>query len=127
MTSLNISNLFSSINHTDTIDGKDATLQNLKLLLLSNKITLFGDPYFGTNLQKLLFNKNDVILKDIIIDEIYTAIIEFIPQISINRNDIDLIIDKERIDLIINSKNNINYVTNLYNINLTDDAKDFSK
>ena len=126
MRSLDITNLFQSINHVGIVEGVDATIQNLKLLLLSNKLTLFGDPYFGTNLQNLLFNKNNKILKDIILDEIYTAIIDFMPQLTLNRNEIDLKIDKEKISLVINSKNNLNYITDLYNINLTSEAKDFS-
>ena len=126
MKSLDITNLFQSINHVGIVEGADATIQNLKLLLLSNKLTLFGDPYFGTNLQNLLFNKNNKILKDIILDEIYTAIIDFMPQLTLNRNEIDLKIDKEKISLVINSKNNLNYITDLYNINLTSEAKDFS-
>ena len=32
---------------------KEATLSNLKLLLGSSKMSLFGDPYYGTNLKKL--------------------------------------------------------------------------
>lgn len=126
MKSLDILNLFQSINSTGVVEGHDATIQNLKLLLLSNKMTLFGDPYFGTNLQNLIFNKNNKILKNIIIDEIYTAITEFMPQMSIDRNEIDLKIEREKISLVINSKNNLNYITDLYNINLTDNAKDFS-
>lgn len=50
-----------SNNSTNIITDEDATLQNLKYLILSSKNTLFGDPYFGTNLKKLIFDRNNTI------------------------------------------------------------------
>lgn len=52
----------------------EATKQNLKLLLLSTKQSLLGDPNYGTNIKKLIFEQNDSILRDIVIDDIYTNI-----------------------------------------------------
>ena len=60
-----------SNNSTNIITDEDATLQNLKYLILSSKNTLFGDPYFGTNLKKLIFDRNNTILRDIVIDDIF--------------------------------------------------------
>ena len=42
-----------SNNKTNIVKDLDATKQNYALLLKSFKKTLFGDPYFGVNLQKL--------------------------------------------------------------------------
>ena len=33
---------------TNLVKDHDATAQNLKLMLLSDRGALFGDPYFGT-------------------------------------------------------------------------------
>ena len=40
---------------TKIAEDHEATLQNLKLLLLSDRNGLFGDPYFGTILKRLMF------------------------------------------------------------------------
>lgn len=100
------------------VSDYDATLSNLKLLLLSDKYTLFGDPYFGTNLKRLLYSPNDVILKDIVIDDIYTAILTFMPQIKILRKNILLNIEKSKISVNIVCTNLLDYTTNMYEINL---------
>jgi phage baseplate assembly protein W len=47
----------------------------LKLLLLSDRGSFFGDPYYGTVIKRLIFEPNNVILRDIVIDAVYTAII----------------------------------------------------
>jgi phage baseplate assembly protein W len=54
ITSIKYPDMFRSAS-TKTIAGSEATLQNLKTLLLTEKGSLFGDPYYGTNLKKLLF------------------------------------------------------------------------
>jgi len=100
------------------VSDYDATLSNLKLLLLSDKYTLFGDPYFGTNLKRLLYSPNDVVLKDIVIDDIYTAILTFMPQIKILRKNILLNIEKSKISVNIVCTNLLDYTTNMYEINL---------
>ena len=75
-------NMFNKAS-TRIINDHEATASNLKLLLLSDRTSLFGDPYYGTLLKKYLFDQNDVVLRDIIIDSIYTAILQFMPQIVI--------------------------------------------
>ena len=40
-------NMFSG-KGTKLVSDHDATVQNLKLMLLSDRGSLFGDPYFGT-------------------------------------------------------------------------------
>ena len=58
---------------------KEATAQNLKLLLASDKNSLLGDPYYGMVLKRALYEQNNVVLRDLLIDEIYTAIQIFMP------------------------------------------------
>ena len=59
---------------TSLVQDKEASAQNLKLMLLSDRGNLFGDPYFGTLWRKLIFDQNNEILRDIIIDDILTSI-----------------------------------------------------
>lgn len=73
---------------TKIVDGKEATVNNIRLILGSEKLGLFGDPKFGSNLKRYLFEQNSTWLHDMIRDEIYTLIRLYIPQIIVNRNDI---------------------------------------
>ena len=120
MYSIDFPVMFKS-SKTLLLKDSDATLSNLKLLLNSTKNTLFGDPYYGTNLKKFIFEQNDIILQDIIIDEIYTSIITFMPQIYIERNYIKLL--KNGVDVVATIKcvNKLDHKVDLYTINLTSD------
>lgn len=97
----------------------EATLSNLKLLLASERTSLLGDPYFGTVLKRVIFEQNDAILIDIIIDEIYTSIITFMPQIRLSRSDVT--VTSNGVDVFANIKgiNLIDYQTDMFTINLT--------
>lgn len=118
MYSLEFPNLFSPTK-TNLVEDHEATYSNLRLLLLSEKTSLFGDPYFGTLLKRVLFEQNSVILQDLIIDEIYTAIIMFMPQIKLTRKDISVFSDGNDVFATIRCVNLVDYVTDMYTINLT--------
>lgn len=95
----------------------DATLQNLKLLLWSEKGELFGDPYYGTGVKRYLFDQNDIILQDILLDDIYSAIVLFMPQLKVDRKNIKLIKgNKGELSIRIEALNRADYQTNLYEI-----------
>ena len=81
MYSINFPEMFNPAG-TKLIQDHEATASNLRLLLASWKRSLLGDPYFGTNIKAFLYEQNNVILKDIIIDDIYVSIQQFMPQIS---------------------------------------------
>lgn len=104
--------------HTNLVKDHQATVSNLMLVLMSTKNSLFGDPYFGSNIQKLMFEQNDVVLKDIVIDDIYSAIKEFVPQLQLSRNDISIVQTRTSIDVSIRATNLIDYQTDLFTINL---------
>lgn len=108
---------------TNIIKDHDATSSNLKLLLLSDKTSLFGDPYFGTNIKKLIHDQNNIVLRDLVIDDIYTAITTFMPQIIVKRGDIKVTSDRSNVYVTIKCLNLIDYTTDLYNINLTGDEE----
>lgn len=79
----------------NSIQNKDAVKQHIKLLLHSIKTELLGDPYYGTDLQKLIFDPNDVVIKDRVIDEIYMAIRMFVKEVIVTRKDIRITQDKK--------------------------------
>lgn len=102
---------------TNTVSDYDATLQNLKMLLWSEKGELFGDPYFGTGIKRYLYDQNDVVLIDILIDDIYTAITLFMPQIRVDRKDIQLFrSNKGQVTAKIKALNKADFSTDMYNI-----------
>lgn len=103
---------------TKIAEDHEATLQNLKLLLLSDRNGLFGDPYFGTILKRLMFEQNNVILQDIVIDAIYTTILQYMPQIKVDRKNITVTQDRSYIYINIKATNMLDFQTDMYNINL---------
>ena len=97
--------------------------EKLELVLMelaSDKYSLLGDPYYGTNLKRLMFEQNNQILRDLIIDDIYTAIITFLPQLKIQRKDISVTSNRAAVYASIRAINLLDYTMDLYNINLTD-------
>lgn len=106
-------------NKASIVEGIEATAQNLKYLLLSNKLTLLGDPYFGANLQKLLYENNNVVLRDLVVDEIYTAISTFMPQIRVLRKNISVDSDGNKIIVNIKAQNLLDFSFAEYSVVLT--------
>ena len=121
MYSINFPDMFAT-SRTKLVKDHDATLSNLKLLLASEKTSLFGDPYFGTILKRIIYEQNTPVLQDLVIDEIYTSILMFMPQIKITRKDISLSSDGTNLYAKINCINLIDYTNNLYNIRLTNNT-----
>ena len=110
----NTSNVYVSAEY-DT-----ATRQNLLLLLESVRGSLLGDPYFGNALEQYLFEQNNYVLKDIVIDLIYNQIVNFMPQLKVERRDINIIQDSVRGKLIakITGVSMIDYKVYTYSLSL---------
>ena len=115
MKSIKFPDMFNN-SSTKMITDFNATKQNTILLLNCEKGELFGDPYFGLRLKKYLFEQNNYILKDIIIDEIYTQLALFMPQLKVERKDIKIVQDHEKLYCNFRAKNMANFKTNMYNI-----------
>lgn len=107
-----------SNNQTNIVFDYDATLQNLSTLILSSKKTLFGDPYFGTNLKKLIFDRNNAVLRDIVIDDLFTAITTFMPQIRVERRNITVESSGSSLYINIRAQNLLDYSFDNYTINM---------
>lgn len=102
-----------------------ATKQNIILLLQSERGELECDPYFGILLKHYTFNQNSYILKDLIIDTLYTQIAIFLPQVKVTRNSIELITDslKGRLYCKFSGINQIDYTHNTFNLLLFDETR----
>lgn len=97
----------------------EAVRSNLKLTLQSERLSLFGDPLFGTQLKRLIFEQSHSIVVDLVIDEIYTTIITFIPQVYLSREDIELTTNGVDLFVTIHYVYLPNNTSDLYKINLT--------
>ena len=102
-----------------------ATKQNVLLLLQSERGELECDPYFGILLKHYMFNQNSYILKDMLIDTIYTQIAIFLPQVKVARNAIDIVADdhKGRLYCRFSGTNQIDYTHNTFNLLLFDETR----
>ena len=108
ITSISFPNMFST-GSTKVKYDRDATKQNLLLLLMTTKQSLLGDPNFGTNIKKLIFEQNSNILRDIVIDEIHSNIQIFLPQIKVQREDIELVAQGNTLYVNVKARNMIDY------------------
>lgn len=117
MYSIAFPEMFKSAS-TNLVEDNEATLSNMSLLLASWKKSLFGDPYFGTRLKTFIFEQNNVVLRDLIIDEIYVSLKQFIPQIDLKRKDIKIYSNGTGVYTAINCINKIDNQINLYEIEL---------
>ena len=100
---------------------KQAIMSNLQLLLSTEKKTLLGDPYYGTNLKQAIFAQQASPIIDILIDEIYTAITTYIPQIFVVRKEIKLQGDKTSLYAVVPVTYKLDNTNDLYVIKLTDE------
>jgi len=119
MYSINFPDIFSNTS-TNLASDHDATMENIRLALLSYKGTLFGDPYFGSNLIKFLYENNSTVTRDLAADDIYTTIRTFVPQVYLKPSDIQLTGSGHTITANINAMNRLDYITNRYKIQLTE-------
>lgn len=115
-------------NSTNVTKGSEylkATKQNALLVLQCEKGELFGDPDFGLLLKHYLFDQNNHVLRDAIIDQIYIQLALFIPQIRVERKDIDIVQDREKGKLYCSFSgiNQIDYKLNTYNLVLLDEKE----
>lgn len=120
MNSIQFPSMFKN-SSTNVVNDYQATLQDMKLLLCSEKGELFGDPYFGILLKRYTFNQNNYVLKDILIDEIFTQLATFAPQLTIDRRDIDIIQTGKKMRVKIKAINKIDFTTNMYELVLMED------
>ena len=103
-------------NSTKIITEDDATKVCLYLLLNCEKREMFGDPDFGIALKKYKFNQNNFVLKDILIEEIYTQITTFCPQIMINRKDIQIYQSNYKLACQLTYRNQKDFKVNVFNL-----------
>lgn len=124
MKSIQFPKMFNSSSTNVTTTNLQATMQNLLALLGSEKREFLGDPDFGVAIKRYIFEQNNYVLRDIIIDELFTQISLFIPQVIINRKDISIIQNgkgkRARLEAIIKVTNRLDFTTSMFSLVLFD-------
>ena len=115
MNCISFPKMFTS-GYTNRKYDYEATKECLYLLLHCECGEMFGDPEYGVKLKRYYFNQNNYILKDILINEIYTKINIFCPQLILYRKDIKIENVGKMIIGYITCKNNSNFKTDTYEI-----------
>ena len=116
MKSLKFTNMISHNYVQTTENDYDSTLQNLILLLGSEKGEFVFDPFFGIRLKRYMFEQNNKVLRDILIDEIYEQIRIFMPQLIIKRKDITIEPDTTKLYINIKARNQKDFELKTYNL-----------
>ena len=114
----------NSSNIWKSAEFNEMTKQNTIILLHCERGELLGDPYYGLMLKHYLFDQNNYILRDALIDVIYTQIAIFIPQVKFDRKNIEIIADKKKGKIFCKCSgiSQIDYTINTYNLVLFDEA-----
>ena len=113
--------MFNSV-YTNVTEDITSDINNIDLFFNSKKGELFGDPHFGTLIHSFLFDQNGVILKEVLLNEIYEEIRQYLPQLIIDRKNIDIKQIRDRLYLTLNCSIN-GAPPNLYTIELMDAAR----
>lgn len=122
MNSIKYPDMFSPTS-TNVVEGKAASAQDLVLLLSSEKGELLGDPFFGVRLKRYIYDQNNYVLRDILADEIFTQIRTFAPQLTVNRDDIKITQEGDRLHATIRAINKVDYTTDMYDLELFEDEE----
>lgn len=122
MNSIGFPEMFKS-SATLVVKDREASLQDLQLLLASEKGELFGDPFFGVRVKKYTFNQNNYVLRDILVDEIFTQVKVFAPQITVSRDDIKIIQTGNTLVTNIKGINKLDFTTDMYQLELFNDEE----
>lgn len=127
MRTIKFPKMFNS-NSTNVWKGTEylsQTKQSAQLLLQTERGELFGDPYFGLLIRHYMFDQNDYVLRDVIVDMVYQQIALFLPQLKIDRNDIEIAQDREKGKLYVTFSgiNQIDYQPNTYSLVMYDESE----
>lgn len=120
MISIQFPKMFNSSSTNVTKTSSQSTMQNLLSLLGSERGELVGDPQFGVAIKRYMFEQNNFVLRDVIIDELYTQISVFVPQVIINRKDISITQTgtgkRAKLGATIKVTNRLDFTTNTFNL-----------
>lgn len=99
---INFPNTVNLFNGNFTVSEMSNSInQQLGLLLLSSKGELMGDPDFGTNIHRYIFNHNNLITDEIVRNEILSAVKKYLPRIYMDEEDISIEPSANKVTVIL--------------------------
>lgn len=125
-----------AINFPDMFNGSkvklafknDAIQQDLVALIASDRGALYGDPHFGTKIKTLLWDQAyDPIVRDLLKEDIFEAIYSYMPQVTVNRDSIQINVVDNVVVASINVSDDLTQNTNLYEIALLTEEESETK
>lgn len=122
MNSIGWPKMFSNSN-TIVKTENEATLTCMHLLVSSEEGTFEWDPEFGIKIRRFYYEQNNYVLRNILIDELYTKITIFCPQLFLERKNIKIRQEGKKLIANIYCKNRDNFETNLYDLTLFEEDK----
>ena len=72
-------------------------------------------------LKRYMFEQNNFVLQDLLLDEIYEQLVLFVPQITVKRKDISFQKERARLYVTIKCVNRLDFTPNTYNLVLMED------
>lgn len=112
-------------NSTVVIDNSlEATRECVKLLLGSEQGELFGDPQFGVRIKRYTFNQNNYVLRDVLIDELYSKICLFCPQIQVSRDNISVEQSDNKLVVHLELQNKATFITSTLDLVLFNEEEE---
>ena len=110
-----------SYNSSNLLADKDAIKSNLQLLLNVEKKSMFGDPAFGGTLRKAIFEQSRSLITDLLVDEIFSIIVTFMPQVYVERRNISLMADSTAVYAMIGITYRMDNTSDLLTIRLLEE------
>ena len=116
MNSIRFPNMFNTCNTNVVTDSDEASLQDIRILMYCEKGEFIIDPFFGLRLKRVLFEPNNYVLRDILVDDIYTQLMVFAPQVTVQRKDIKVTQEGKNVHIRFKAINNLDFTTNMYDL-----------
>ena len=115
MNSIQFPKMFTTAK-TLTVTDHDATVQNILVFLKSVVNDFKDDPDFGVATKRFIYEQNDSVLADMLIDDLYTKIALFFPQCLVKRTDIKVKHKNHKVIISLKIMNRLDYTTNTYEL-----------
>lgn len=93
----------------------------LGILLRTRPGELLGDPNYGCNLIERIFRYNGILVESLIKEDIINAVEKYEPRIYLSQNDIQIVQDKDIVNIYLQYTIKDTGEINTYNVEIASD------